>query len=277
MKIPESRSGKAAIQVAREAALMAGRLLQDRVTNIKEVSWKGRGNIVTDVDKYVEERVIQVLSYEYPGAHMLGEETGSVNADHGVVWVIDPLDGTRNYVSGVPFYSVVVGLAVDGNPLVGVNYDPTRNDLYEAERGKGAFLNGTRINVSQKARIEDATLGMDLSYDNQGARNGLELLHGIWPRMQTVRIMGSSALGISYAASGRIDLYFNHQLSPWDQVAGLLLVEEAGGVVTDRNGRRATLYSDGIIASNKELHANFIRDTQGMAWREPSTKTVKGE
>jgi myo-inositol-1(or 4)-monophosphatase len=267
---PDSKSGKTAMQIAREAALMAGGILQDRFGKIEEVSQKGRGNIATDVDRYVEGKVLSVLQEEYPGVSMLGEETGSTGRDdlEGSLWIVDPLDGTRNYASGVPFYSVVIGLAVNGKPVVGVNYDPVRKDLYEAELGKGAFLNGKRINVSKKSKVKDSVLGMDLSYSNEGARRGLELVHKVWPHMQTLRIMGSSALGMSYVASGRIDLYFNHQLSPWDQVAGLLLVEEAGGLATDRNGEPAGLYSDGIIVSNKELHADFLEVTRGMTWRE---------
>lgn len=267
---PVSKSRKTAMQIARETALMAGGLLQDRFGNIGEVSQKGRGNIATDVDRYVEGKVLSVLQEEYPEASMLGEETGSIGRDdlEGLVWVVDPLDGTRNYASEVPFYSVVIGLVVDGEPVVGVNYDPVRKDLYEAELGKGAFLNGKRINVSKKTKVKESVLGMDLSYSNEGARKGLELICGVWPNMQTLRIMGSSALGMSYVASGRIDLYFNHQLSPWDQVAGLLLVEEAGGLVTDRIGEPAGLYSDGIIVSNKNLHADFLEVTSGMAWRE---------
>ena len=270
VEVPESRSGKSAAQVAREVALKAGDILVDRFDKVKKVSFKGRGNIVTDVDTYVEGEVFAILRGEYPDMGLLGEESAASSGNEGYTWIVDPLDGTRNYASGIPFYSVVVGLAFDGEALVGVNYDPVRNDVFEAERGKGAFLNGKPISVSEKSRIEDCILGMDLSYDNVGAVNGLEVVRSIWPGMQTARIMGSSALGISYAAAGRTDLYFHHQLAPWDQVAGVLLVEEAGGIITDRTGNRAGLHSDGLIASNPTLHAEFMRITEGMAWRQPT-------
>ena len=164
-----------------------------------------------------------------------------MHAGTGYVWIVDPLDGTRNYASGIPFFSTVIGMALDGEVLVGVNYDPVRGDLFEAERGGGAFLNGQRVTVSARTELAESIIGTDLSYNNQGAANGLQVVREIWPGMQTARIMGSAALGLSYAAAGRTDLYFHHQLEPWDQVAGLLLVEEAGGVVT---GRRAGLYSE---------------------------------
>ena len=266
-EIPSGTSGRTAADVAREVALKAGKTLMERFYETKNVSYKGRGNIVTDVDTAVEKDALALLKREFPHMGLLGEESSGVRADQGYVWIVDPLDGTRNYASGIPFFSVVVGLALDGETLLGVNFDPFRNEMFHAEMGKGAHLNDRPIRVSQKSTIADSIVGMDLSYNNEGAVNGLDVIRSIWPGMQTARITGSSALGISYAAAGRTDLYFHHQLEPWDQVAGLLLVEEAGGVITDRTGKRAGLYSDGLIASNATLHAEFMRRTHGMAWR----------
>ena len=147
--------------------------------------------------------------------------------------------------------------------------------MFEAEKGEGAFLNGEPIRVSERTALADCIVGMDLSYQDQGAADGLDIVRSIWPGMQTARIMGSSALGISYAAAGLTDLYFHHRLEPWDQVAGMLLVEEAGGVITDRTGRRAGLYSDGLVASNASLHAEFMRRTTDMAWRKPNQRTAR--
>ena len=273
-EIPHSESGKSARQVARDAALRAGEILVQRFRTSINVSYKGRGNIVTDVDTEVEEEVLGILRREYPAMGLLGEESSGVHAGTGYVWIVDPLDGTRNYASGIPFFSTVIGMALDGEVLVGVNYDPVRGDLFEAERGGGAFLNGQRVTVSARTELAESIIGTDLSYNNQGAANGLQVVREIWPGMQTARIMGSAALGLSYAAAGRTDLYFHHQLEPWDQVAGLLLVKEAGGVVTDRTGRRAGLYSDGIVASNRALHSEFMRRTDGMPWRAPTRAVV---
>ena len=271
---PHSTSGKPASQVAREAALRAGEILLDRFRTSISISYKGRGNIVTDVDTEVEKEMLAILRREYPDMGLLGEESSGAHADTGYVWIVDPLDGTRNYASGIPFFSTVIGLALDGEVLVGVNYDPVRGDLFEAERGRGAFLNGQRAAVSERRELAECIIGTDLSYNNLGAAHGLEVIREIWPGMQTARIMGSAALGLSYAATGRTDLYFHHQLEPWDQVAGILLAEEAGGVVTDRTGRRAGLYSDGIVVSNRVLHSEFMRRTEGMAWRQPTTAVV---
>ena len=268
--IPMSVSKRSALAVARDVALSAGETLVERFHKVKQVSFKGRGNIVTDVDTETEAQIFEMLGREFPDIPLLGEESPGVLPDSGYVWIVDPLDGTRNYASGIPFFSLVIGLVLDGEVLVGVNYDPMRREMFYAERGKGAFLNDGPIHVSERTSIEDSILGMDLSYNNQGAVNGLNVVLSIWPGMQTARIMGSAALGISYAAAGRTDLYFHHQLEAWDQVAGILLVEEAGGVVTDRTGKRAGLRSDGIIASNAVLHAEFAQKTQGMAWRDPT-------
>ena len=263
------------MQVAREVALHAGEMLRESFGRVQDISYKGRGNVVTEMDTTVEAEVFALLACEFPGMALVGEESsGEQSTDSGFVWIVDPIDGTRNYASGIPFFSVVVGLALDGEPLLGVNYDPMLGEMFHGERGKGAFLNDDPISLSQASVLDQSNLGMDLSYNNEGAINGLEVITTIWPGMQTARIMGSSALGISYAAAGRTDLYFHHGLSSWDQVAGLVLVEEAGGVVTDRTGRRAGLSSDGLIASNRALHREFMRKTEGLAWRRPTHRVV---
>ncbi len=259
------------MEVAREISLRGGEIQVERFYEAKEISYKGPNDIVTDVDKKVEAMMSEALRREFPDMGFLGEESAGARPDDGYVWIVDPVDGTRNYAAGIPFFSLVVGLALDGEVLVGVNYDPMRNEMFHAERGKGAFLNDEPIHVSENAAVDGSILGVDLSYKaDEGARDSLDIIKKLWGRIQTTRIMGSSALGISYAAAGRNDLYFHPGLSPWDQVAGLLLVEEAGGVITDRTGKRAGLYSDGIIASNARIHADFMRLTDGMPWREPT-------
>lgn len=270
VEIPRGSSGKTALQVAREVARRAGEALLQRFDQPMTVSFKGRGDVVTDVDAEVERETLDALRSEFPGMGTLGEETAGVAANRGYVWIVDPLDGTRNYASGIPFYSTVVGLALDGEVLVGVTYDPARDEMFYSEKGKGAFLNNEPIRVSNKPDLKDCIVGLDLSNHDVGAVNGLDVVRSIWPSIRTARIMGSAALGITYAAAGRTDLYFHHQLQPWDQVAGLLLAEEAGGVVTDRTGERAGLYSDGLIASSAALHAEFMRRTEGLAWRMPT-------
>ena len=274
-RIPKSVNGRGALQVARMAAREAGDLLLRRFGNVRDIRLKSPGNPVTDVDLAAEHLIEERLSSEYPDMAVLGEESPGFPYDDGYVWIVDPLDGTRNYACGVPHFSVVIGLALDGRALVGVNYDPVRDEMFEAELGGGAFLNRQPIAVSKKSSMSEAIVGTDLSYDGGGAANGLDVIRSMWPGFQTARVMGSAALGIAYTAAGRHDLYFHHRLEPWDQVAGILLVREAGGVVTDRNGGPAGLASDGLIAANARLHEEFLRLTDGMAWREPTGRVSK--
>ena len=265
--IPHGVSGATAIQIARGAALAAGKTLLDRFHKPKQVSFKGPGNIVTDVDTIVEQQILATLSEQFPATGLLGEESFGGKRDNGLTWVVDPIDGTRNYASGIPFYSVVIGLALDGETLCGVTYDPVREEMFHVERGKGAFLNDRKLTISDNTSLSDSIFGTDLSNSIEGAYNSLDVIRRVWPNMQTVRVMGSAALGICYVAAGRTDLFFHHQLGPWDQITGLLLVEEAGGLATDRTGKRAQLFSDGLIAANHTLHKLFLRATEGLSWR----------
>lgn len=272
--IPLGTSGRTALEVAKDAALQTGQLLADRFYGAKEISYKGPGDVVTDVDKAAEVMLRAILAREFPDMGFLGEESAGDRADQGYVWIVDPVDGTRNYAAGIPFVSLVIGLALDGEVLVGVTYDPLLKEMFHAQRGKGAYLNDTRLHVTDSTNLGESVIGMDLSYGHEGSLHALDIVKSFWPELWTLRIMGSSALGLSYVAAGRYHLYFHGHLSPWDQVAGMLLVEEAGGVVTDRQGKRATVYSDGIIASSKTLHSQFMRRTDGMEWRKPTRTTA---
>jgi fructose-1,6-bisphosphatase/inositol monophosphatase family enzyme len=255
---------------------MAGTMLMERFGHLRRITRKGRGNVVTDVDVAVESAVIAKLSEEFPDVPILGEElSGSAKdgprADQpGWLWIVDPLDGTRNYASGIPHFSVVIALALDGEVIIGVNHDPVRDELFLAECGKGALMNGQPIAISDKQSLEPAVFGIDLSYDDRGASHTLDVVRALWPGFQTVRIMGSAALGLSWAAAGRLDIFLHDNLEPWDQAAGLLLVEEAGGLRVDRSGKRASLLSDGIIAANAALLRDFLGKTDGHPWRAPT-------
>ncbi|MCH2305441.1 MAG: inositol monophosphatase [SAR202 cluster bacterium] len=264
------KNGKDVLEVAKEVALEAGDLLMRRFRSVLEINYKGRGNIVTDVDKEAQDLIQRSLFAEFPEIRFVGEESENPNISNGLCWIVDPIDGTRNFASGIPIFSIVIGLISDSNTIVGVNYDPIRNDMFEAKLGSGTRLNGKLMQVSAQTKISECIIGMDMSYSNQGGANSLDVVKSIWPGMQTLRIMGSSALGLSYVSSGMIDLYFNHQLSAWDQVAGILLVNEAGGYVIDRNNQQAQVKSDGIIASNRELLSEFMELTKGMNWRKQS-------
>ena len=267
-EIPRSRSGREAIEVVTEAARLAGQIILDRFNTSLEVSFKGRADIVTDVDLAAEKAVLELLRSEYPDFGVLAEESSPVDTGSPFTWVVDPLDGTRNYAIGVPHFCTVVALAHNGETVLGVTYDPVRQELFSAEAGKGATLNGSSIAVTDKDDVETAIVCFDLGYVDEKAGLALDLLRSFWPNIQGFRLMGSAALGMAYAAAGRVDLYFHHSLSPWDTVSGLLLAREAGGEVTDRNGNRANLYTPSVIASNTALIHSFLQASEGHPWRD---------
>lgn len=266
--MPMSKAGRTAPAVAIDAAQRAGRIIRDRFLTFKEISFKeGRANVVTDVDLEAEKAVLDLLRVEYPQFSFLSEESVPIKTDSPFTWVIDPLDGTRNYASGIPHFCVVVALAKGDEVILGVTYDPMRGELFTAGRGHGAFLNGNPISVSAKEEMPQALLGFDLGFVDEKAGLALDMVRALWPGMQSLRLMGSSALGLAYTASGRVDLYFHHSLSPWDIAAGLLQVQEAGGTVVDRQGQPAGLYTPSIIAANPRLIDRFLQATDGLAWR----------
>ena len=265
--IPKSRSGREAIDVITEAARLAGRIILDRFDTSLEVSFKGRADIVTDVDLAAEKAVLELLRGEYPDFGVLAEESSPVDTGSPYTWVVDPIDGTRNFATGVPHFCTVVALARHGEPALGVTYDPVRDEMFRAEAGKGATLNGSPLSVSDKENIAAAIISFDLGYVDEKAGLALDLLRSFWPDIQGFRLMGSAALGMAYAAAGRVDLYFHHSLSPWDTVSGLLLTREAGGEVTDRQGNRAGLHTPSVIASSPKLIQSFLKASEGHPWR----------
>ena len=265
--VPTSTSGKNALTVAIEAARAAGDLIVARFGSDKQVTFKGHANVVTDVDLLAESAIMGLLRQEYPDFGILSEESEPLVMPSSYRWVIDPLDGTQNYASGIPHFSVVVALALDGEVVLGVTYDPVREEVFTAEKGKGAYLNGEPISVSEKRELPDCLLGFDMGYVGAKAATALDMVKALWPDLQGIRIMGSGALGLAYAASGRLDVYFHHSLYPWDIASGLLLISEAGGIVVDRHGEPASLEKDSVIASSPHIIGRFLSATESLEWR----------
>ena len=265
---PESLSGRSALEVAVDAAHLSGRILLDRLSTSKQVSFKGRADIVTDVDLAAEKAVLDLLREEYPTFGILAEESQPVESDSPYTWVVDPLDGTRNYANGIPHFCTVIALSHENQPIVGVTYDPVRGELFTAQIGQGAFLNGEPLSVSENRELNESLLGCDLGYVDEKAGMAIDLIRSLWPGMLSLRLMGSAALGVAYAAAGKVDLYFHHSLSPWDIAAGLVLVREAGGSIVDKQGQPADLRTPSIIASNPFLVDRFLQATDGHPWRE---------
>ena len=265
---PISHTGRSAMDVALDAAQAAGQILRDRFLTSLQISFKGRADIVTDVDLAVEKTILELLRREYPEFGILAEESKPVGTASPYTWVVDPLDGTRNYSMGIPHFCTVVALARDGDVVLGVTSDPVRQEVFTAEAGRGAFLNGQPLSITDKQEIHEAVLGFDLGYVDEKAGLALDMVRSLWPGIQGFRLMGSAALGLAYAAAGRVDMYFHHALSPWDTASGLVLVREAGGQVVDRQGNPAALHTPSVIASSSHLIGRFLQATDGLPWRD---------
>ena len=266
--IPLSQSGRPALAVCRDAAWRAGEVIRERFLTAKEVRFKGRADIVTDVDLAAEKVILELVRAEYPEFSILSEESRPVETGSPYTWVIDPIDGTRNFAEGVPHFCVVVALARGRETVAAVTYDPIKEETFAAVAGQGAFRNGEPISVSERREIADCVLGFDLGYVEGKAATALDMIRELWPGFQTLRLLGSSALGMAYAAAGRLDLYFHHSLSPWDSASGLLLAREAGGNVVDRQGNDGDLFTPSVIVSSRHLIDRFLAATDGMEWRQ---------
>lgn len=262
MSAPEAHpiavSGRSAVEVARTCATEAGEQVLARFRRPKEVSVKGRGNLVTETDLEIESYLQHVLAQEFPEHRVLSEETAADTDTAGWVWVIDPLDGTHNFVSGIPFFCVNIALCYEGDPVVGVTHDPNHGETFWTERGRGAWVNDQPACSSSKPTVQASVLGVDLGYNDQRGSATLEIVRRLFPGVQGVRIPGSAALGLAYAACGRYDLFVHHFLYPWDIAAGILLVREGGGAITEHLGQPIAITSQTALAGGKQVHADFL-------------------
>ncbi len=277
LELPVARSGDDAETVARRCLAEGGRLAMERFHQPQSVSVKGRGNLVTQVDLAIEAHIQRILADEFPEHALLSEESNaSVSARRGWTWVVDPLDGTRNYVSGIPFFCVNMALCHAGEPLAGWTFDPVHDELFHARKGEGAWLGDQPLRASKKESVQSSVIGIDMGYDDGRANLMLGLLRELWPGMQAIRIVGSAALGLAYAACGRYDLFVHNLLYPWDLAAGILLVREAGGVISDREGGPISLHSEGTVAGGALVHEDFLCLAAGKPWRDGQSMKREG-
>jgi len=266
--LPLSRSGRTPLEVARRCAQEGARIVMEGLGQEQEVRAKGRGNLVTAADLASERAIHAILGDEYPDHSILSEETATTARSEGWMWVVDPLDGTRNYLSAIPMFCVNIALCHNEEPLLALTFEPVRGEEFSAQRGEGAFLNDRPIRASTKESVMASVLAVDMGYDDERAARALSLVGELWPGMQSLRVIGSAALGLAYAACGRFDLFVHHMLYPWDIAPGILLVREAGGAITDRDGGPVGIRSEGVIAGAPGAHADFRRLAGGRNWRD---------
>jgi len=256
--LPRGSSGRTARRIAVQAAREAGRIVRRQFGVAQTVGHKGRGNIVTETDLLSEQTILGLLRQEFPEHGILSEESPAVASTSPYVWVVDPLDGTLNFASQLQHFAVAIALVADGAPVLGVVYDPLRRELFVAERGRGATLDGRPLRVGDREDLGTAIGGFDLGYDEEGRGQALAAAVALRPAIQSLRVMGSAVLGQAYVACGRFDLYFHRFLFPWDVAAAQVLLREAGALATAWDGRPATIHSRALIAANPDLHRAFL-------------------
>lgn len=229
---------------------------------------KGRGNVVTETDFAVEQAVMRILREAYPGHAILSEETAGTTRSDGWMWVIDPVDGTKNFSQSIPHFGFNLALCYGGQPLLGLTTQPMMGDVYLAAAGEGATLNGQPVHISACPTVAEAVVVMDMGYEAARAGRQLQLAAHLWPGMQSLRMPGSAALGFAYLAAAKWDLYVHSDLKPWDLAAGLVLVREAGGEVRAREGGPATIESRAVVAGGVAILDDFGARSAGIPWED---------
>jgi len=245
---------KDAMEVARLGALEAGALIRRSVGRCARVSFKGRDNIVTDVDRASEALIIKRISGAFPEDSILSEESGLAEKSERCRWLIDPLDGTTNFSRSFPFFAVSIAREKAGVLETGVIYDPMRDELFQAERSKGAYLNKKRIRVSGVSTLGKAFLATGFSYGLKRKDKNIANFRKFLVRSLAIRRAGSAALDLAYVAAGRFDGFWEMDLHPWDSAAGSLIVTEAGGRVTKFDGSPHVPEDKEILATNRLIH-----------------------
>lgn len=253
----------AIINVMVQAAIKAGRSLArdfGEVQNL-QVSLKGPGDYVSQADRKAEEIVYNELSRARPGYSFLMEEGGEVEGTDGQHrWLVDPLDGTTNFLHGIPLFAVSIGLERQGQLVAGVIYNPAMDELYTAERGGGAFLNDRRMRVAARSRLVDSVIGTGIPHLGRGNHGrALVDLRNAMAETAGIRRLGSAALDLAYVAAGRMDGFWEDALSPWDMAAGIMMVREAGGFATDRHGRQDMFDNGTVVAGNEAIHGQLVK------------------
>jgi myo-inositol-1(or 4)-monophosphatase len=249
-----------AVKAARRAGTVINRASFD-IERIK-VSEKGHNDFVTEVDKAAEQAAIEVLKSAYPDHAILAEESGSsanLHDESENVWIIDPIDGTTNFIHGFPQYCVSIALQQRGQITQAVVYDPTRNDLFTATKGAGAFLNEKRIRVSRRDKMTEALIGTGFPFrGTEGLDEYMKMFRVMTERCAGLRRPGAAALDLAYVAAGRLDGFFEKGLQTWDMAAGSLLVTEAGGIVSNFSGESDYLYQGNVIAGTPKIFAQMV-------------------
>ncbi len=260
-------SSKSFTAVAINCAAKAGEWIKSKLGNYEKLDIKTSSHdLVTEVDKGAEKLIRRLIMTHFPDHSFLGEESTGVGAaaatsalnevkQSDYLWIVDPIDGTTNFVHGLPLYSVSIALAHKGEVIVGVIYDPARDELFVAEKGKGAYVHGVRMKVSQEEKLESSLIATGFPTDRDVLLPlNLAGIQAVAPRVRNIRTIGSAALSLAYVATGRLSGFWELNLNAWDLAAGVLLIQESGGKVTDTAGNPYHLGVRHVLATNGHIH-----------------------
>lgn len=250
------------LNVATKAAREAGKIINRASQNVGslKIQTKDYNDFVSEVDRSAEEAIISILKEAYPTHGFYGEESGKTNVDAENIWIIDPLDGTTNFLHNFPCYCVSIALQERGVLTQAVIYDPVHNDLFTATKGRGAFLNDKRIRVTNRSKLQDSLISTGFPFkDFSYLDTYVEIFKDMAKKTSGLRRPGSAALDLAYVAAGYTDGFFEINLSPWDIAAGALLVQEAGGIVGDFEGNESWLRTGNIVAGNPKVFGQMLQ------------------
>lgn len=247
------------LKVAEKAAREAGKVLIDHLGKVKEVEYKAKNSLLTEVDKLSEGLIIEIIKSNFPSHDFFAEESGRDKKTSSHVWIIDPLDGTTNYAHTYPVFSVSIALEIEGVIRLGIVYDPVRKELFSAELGKGAYLNQDEIKISAATTVEEGLLCTGFTHEKEWmVDENLRHFENFIRRSRAVRRDGSAALDLCYVACGRYDGFWELGLHAWDTAAGLLILKEARGRITDFSNSEFTIYGEEVLATNGIIHDEMI-------------------
>lgn len=257
------------LQVAIEAARLAGSYQRHRFTSPLSIELKGDKDLVTEVDRESERLIVQQLLNRFPDHSILAEEGSCPHRESPLCWIIDPLDGTTNFAHGFPWFCVSIALEADGELVAGVILNPIHDELFTATRGGGAFLNGRRLRVSERSPLKDTLLGTGFPYDcASDPVNNFDNFMAFQRAARGIRRAGAAALDLAAVAAGRLDGFWELKLKPWDVAAGVLLVREAGGMVSGFDGSEYSIFHNRILASNGLIHGEMAAMLERVASEE---------
>lgn len=243
-----------------EIAREAGRLLMEFFHRRVKIEYKGDADLVTEADRTSEKLILERIRKQWPLHEVIGEEGAHVETGGDYRWYVDPLDGTTNFAHGFPVFCVSLGLAYQGQRKAAVVYDPTRDEMFAAERGKGAVLNGEKIEVSKTSQLKQSLVATGFPSHKRHKNPNIYFYHQLTLRSHGVRRAGSAALDLTSVAAGRLDGFWEFNLNAWDTAAGILIVEEAGGKVSGFRGEESVVTDRDVVASNGLIHAELLRE-----------------